>query len=83
VREVLSDGVSGTLIPPGEIASIAEGVIDLLRDPERRTRMGESGRALVEERFDMYSWARRLADVYAEATAGSHTNQLGSRSGGR
>ena len=28
VREVVSDGVSGTLIPPGEIAAIADALID-------------------------------------------------------
>ena len=69
VREVVSEGVSGTLIPPGQIAAIADAVIDLLQDPERRARMGQAGRILVEERFNMYGWARRLADIYAEATA--------------
>jgi glycosyltransferase involved in cell wall biosynthesis len=76
VREVVSDGVSGTLIPPGEIAAIADAVIDLLHDPERRARMGQSGRVLVEERFDMHSWARRLTDIYTEATANGLVTSL-------
>ena len=69
VREVVSADVSGTLIPPGEIAAIADAVIELLEDPGRRAQMGQAGRMLVQERFDMYSWARRLADTYAEAAA--------------
>lgn len=70
VREVVSEGVSGTLIPPGQIPAIADAVIDLLEDPGRRARMGQAGRILVEERFNMHNWAHRLADTYAEARAG-------------
>ena len=69
VREVISAGVSGTLIPPGEIDAIADVLIELLQDPGLRAQMGQAGRMLVQERFDMFSWARRLADTYAEATA--------------
>jgi glycosyltransferase involved in cell wall biosynthesis len=70
VREVVSEGVSGTLVPPGQIPAIADAVIDLLEDPGRRARMGRAGRILVEERFNMHNWAHRLTDTYAEATAG-------------
>jgi glycosyltransferase involved in cell wall biosynthesis len=77
VREVVSNGVSGTLIPPGEISAIADALIDLLGDPARRARMGQAGRILVEERFDMYTWARRLANVYAEAAANPLAKELG------
>ncbi len=80
VREVVSDDVSGTLIPPGDIAAIADAVIDLLEDPERRTRMGQAGRILVEERFGMYNWAHQLARIYTEATAGQRANEPGTSS---
>jgi glycosyltransferase involved in cell wall biosynthesis len=80
VREVISDGTSGTLIPPGEITAIGEALIDLLQDHDRQARMGQAGRVLVQERFDMYSWARRLANVYAEAMGGSQAKELGTAS---
>jgi glycosyltransferase involved in cell wall biosynthesis len=69
VREAVRDGVSGTLIPPGEITAIADALVQLLNDPELRGRMGQAGRILIEERFNMYGWARRLSDIYTEATA--------------
>jgi glycosyltransferase involved in cell wall biosynthesis len=69
IREVISDGLSGILIPPGEIGAIADAVIALLQDSERRAQMGQTGRMLVQERFNMYGWARRLSDIYAEAGA--------------
>jgi glycosyltransferase involved in cell wall biosynthesis len=62
VQEVVSDGGSGKLIPPGEITAIADAVIELLQDSQLRARMGQAGRSLVERRFDMYEWARRLVD---------------------
>jgi glycosyltransferase involved in cell wall biosynthesis len=77
IREVVSDGVTGILIPPGEIAAIADALVDLLQDRERRIRMGQAGRTLVEERFNMHSLVRALAVIYAEATAGPHTNGRG------
>ena len=80
VREVVSDGVSGTLIPPGEINAIAYVLIELLQDPELRAQMGQAGRMLVQERFDMFSWARRLANTYAEATASHDAKELGTSS---
>jgi hypothetical protein len=42
--------------------------------------MGQTGRILVQEHFGMYSWARRLADIYAEARDARHTNELGTSS---
>jgi glycosyltransferase involved in cell wall biosynthesis len=74
VREAVSDGVTGTLIPPGEITAIADALVELLKDPERRARMGQAGRLLIEERFNMYGWARRLIDIYIEAMGGQHAN---------
>jgi glycosyltransferase involved in cell wall biosynthesis len=69
VREVVRDGINGMVIPSGEITAIADAVIELLEDSEMRARMGQAGRAVVEERFDLYSWARRLADIYGKAAA--------------
>jgi glycosyltransferase involved in cell wall biosynthesis len=70
VREVVLDDISGTLVPPGDITAIADAAIGLLLDHDRRARMGQAGRALVEERFDMHSWARQLLGIYAKAAAG-------------
>jgi glycosyltransferase involved in cell wall biosynthesis len=80
IREVVSNDVSGTLMPPGDIPAIADSVINLLEDPRRRARMGQAGRILVEERFSMSSWARQLARIYTEATAGQHANAFGTSS---
>jgi hypothetical protein len=38
--------------------------------------MGQAGLLLVEERFNMYSYARRLVDVDAEPVASPFANEL-------
>lgn len=51
IPETLADGVSGHLLPPGDVAAWADALTGLAASPETRRRMGSAGRALVEERF--------------------------------
>jgi glycosyltransferase involved in cell wall biosynthesis len=50
-RDSVVPEVTGLLIPPGYPEAISEAVLKLLRDPERRLRMGEAARAWVIEHF--------------------------------
>jgi glycosyltransferase involved in cell wall biosynthesis len=49
--EVVADGVTGFLVPPGDAAAIAERVSTLLGDRERATRMGVAGRDRMRRLF--------------------------------
>ena len=70
--EVVVDGGTGLLVPPGNAARLAQAVLALLGDPERRRRMGAAGRT----RFLDHYTSRRMADetlaVYTEVLAGVH-----------
>jgi glycosyltransferase involved in cell wall biosynthesis len=48
-------------------AQIARHIIDLLRDPERRARIGRAGRRLVLERYEWSANYRLLDRVFEEA----------------
>lgn len=74
--EVIEDGVSGYLVPPGDGAALASRAIRLLGDPELRERMGEAGRRFAVEHF---SAERMVANV--EAIYG-RLNQLASAGDG-
>jgi len=50
-RDAVVAEVTGLLIPPGYPEAIYESVIKLLRDPERRLRMGRAARAWVTEHY--------------------------------
>ncbi len=58
--EVIEDGVTGRLVPYGDVEAVGEGVAALLADPELAARLGAAGRARVEER---YSYARFRSDM--------------------
>ena len=51
-REAVEHGENGLLFPVGDADALAQSVIELLRDDERRTQMGAAGRRIAEERFD-------------------------------
>lgn len=61
VAELVEDGVSGFLVPPGDAASLAARLGDLLADPELCRRMGTAGRTAVTARHDVRAEAARLA----------------------
>jgi phosphatidylinositol alpha-mannosyltransferase len=62
-REVMTPEV-GFTIPPGDPAALANGLVELLAEEERRRRFGESARRLAEERYSWDEVARRLLGVY-------------------
>ncbi|HEY3243666.1 MAG TPA: glycosyltransferase family 4 protein, partial [Phycisphaerae bacterium] len=49
-REVVEPGVTGLLVPAGDANGLAEAVIQLAGDPDRRAAMGRAGRTRVLER---------------------------------
>jgi glycosyltransferase involved in cell wall biosynthesis len=75
IPEVVQDGVTGKLVPLGEIDCLARSVIELIEDPHLAHRMGLAGRQRVRE---LFSW-ERTARVIAETLETVRTQRLGSR----
>ena len=48
---------------------IADAVVRLAGDPDRRARLGAGARARFLAEFEVGGWARRLAELYAEVLA--------------
>ena len=65
--EVVDDGRTGLLVPPGEPAALAAAVGSLLDRPELRHAMGAEGRRQVAERFRAAGLAERIENLYEEA----------------
>jgi glycosyltransferase involved in cell wall biosynthesis len=63
-------GDCGVIQPPGDAAGLAEAVVGLLREPERRRRMGAAGRSRVRERFSIAAMVAATQAVYEEALRG-------------
>lgn len=57
------------LVPPSDSDALADAVIDVLSDEERRVEMGRAARAHAVANFAWEDIARRLEEVYEEVTA--------------
>src|SRR3546814_745505 len=55
------------LVPPMDSGALAEALGRLLDDSELRTRLGEGGRARVEERYSWAAVAAKTAENYQQA----------------
>lgn len=60
ISELVEEGVSGHLVPPGSEEALAGAITSLLEDAERRAAMGEAGRAQVVEHFDIAKEAAKI-----------------------
>lgn len=64
VLEVVADGETGILLPPGDPERFAVAILDLLGDETRRRAMGAAGRRRVELLFDERQIFARIEATY-------------------
>jgi glycosyltransferase involved in cell wall biosynthesis len=70
VPELVADGVTGTLVPPGDPGALAAALDALARDPAARARLGAAARARAEAEFGLDGWQQAHVDLY-RATLGA------------
>lgn len=66
VRELVTDGEHGRLVPPGRPSELARALRLLLEDDAARARLGRQAREHVAGRFTWEAATRRLAAVYTD-----------------
>ncbi len=67
--EIVADGESGFLIAPHDTQAMADAALALLRNPERKLRMGQSARTRALEVFAPERNVHLIEDVYARLGA--------------
>ena len=69
VRSVVRDGESGIVVGPASAGAVADAVASLLRDAEKRSRMGMVGRESVEAYLNWNRVAHDTAQFVRECVA--------------
>ncbi len=64
--EIVSDGVSGRIVKPGDPALFADALEDVLADPARARAMGEAAIAWVRREGSVETMVARYQTLYAE-----------------
>jgi glycosyltransferase involved in cell wall biosynthesis len=71
IQELVQDGVSGFVLPPGRDDLLAQALATIARDPGRARAMGDAGKQKVQAEFDVTVSARRLAECFGRIAEGS------------
>ena len=66
--DLVEDGVSGRIVPPGDVPALAQALIAFAQDEPLRRAAGAAGRARVEARFSLETMVRAYQQVYEGAS---------------
>lgn len=69
IRDIVDEGKTGFLVPPGNVDALAECIRRFRGDPAMRLRMGAASRARVEERFNLSRIGDQVVDLLKRAAA--------------
>lgn len=64
VSELVSDGVNGRLVEPGDIKALADAIESMLSNYPRAAAMGEAGWVTLGEKHDPLESARRMKELF-------------------
>jgi glycosyltransferase involved in cell wall biosynthesis len=64
IPEVVADGVSGLLVPPGDHAALAAAILRLLTDCELAQRVSANAIRVVSDSFGIEKMASQVSDLY-------------------
>lgn len=69
ITDIIADGTTGLLVPPGDPAALAATIERVLRDPELARRLAEAGYRRVQEQFTWDAIAAKWDGVYTALRA--------------
>ncbi|WGW04457.1 glycosyltransferase [Tropicibacter oceani] len=71
VPELVADGLTGHLVPPGDTVALRRAIAEALKDARPRRAMGATGAAVVRADFNIAIEAARLSGLFVSYTKGN------------
>ncbi len=62
--EFIEDGVTGTLVSPGNIPALYRAILEKLENPDRAQTLADAGQETVRQRFSWDQAAREMTQIY-------------------
>jgi N-acetyl-alpha-D-glucosaminyl L-malate synthase BshA len=69
IPEVMTSGVTGLLVPPGDVDALVHAVESLIRDPARRRALGQAARQRARDLFSAEVIVPRYEELYRRVCA--------------
>ena len=66
IPEIVEDGITGLLVPPGDPESLAKAIIEITQHPKEAMKLGERGRERVKRYFSLDVYVQKIEKVYKE-----------------
>ena len=70
MKDVVSEGRTGLLVPPGDAGALAAAIGRLMNDADLRVRLGTEAHAVAHRDYTWENAAATLASAYDSARAG-------------
>jgi glycosyltransferase involved in cell wall biosynthesis len=67
LAEVVVDGVTGMLVPPGDVAALSRSMENMLASTEVATTLGKAARARMEANWSIQATVDAYESVYRDA----------------
>ena len=71
--EVIEEGVSGLMLPPGDIPVLAAALARTITDPVLRRKLQHGARGRFLEKFEAHAYSARLAALHTELLANARS----------
>lgn len=71
VPDLVTSGVEGLLVPPGDPVALAQALLALLSNPEARRKMGQAARVRVRRECNMSTTVAQYENLFAQVLARS------------
>jgi glycogen(starch) synthase len=65
LREIVTDGVTGLRVPPGDAPALAQALLRVLSDEALASRLGQTGQQHAHQAYNWTDLARQTVAVYA------------------